>query len=103
MDAKEPDATRQADASTSAATGMRIYSAILGHVPEVDPTAPDPFVPQPTDRLRQIADLLHLAPDAQGKRHIPTWRQLLEGAAAATESAGKRLDEARQRMRDRAA
>ncbi len=85
--------------------GMRIYSAILGHEPSVDPTAPDllhrnRFV-EFTDNLRERAAAGQLP--AATPANVPAWRHLLEHAAAATSAATRRLDEARRRLRDRAA
>ena len=84
--------------------GMRIYSALLGREPEVDPDAPEAF------RTRRWADLTEMAEalrqtgvPAATPASVPTWRHLLEHAALATAEAGRRLDDARRRLRKRAA
>ncbi|MEM1011921.1 MAG: hypothetical protein AAGI46_06830 [Planctomycetota bacterium] len=97
-DAKRKTAPIDETDAVSPEAGMRMYAAILGHPPEVDPELPDPFA---TGRRKHLTDLLpHSTSSAES---TPTWRQLLDHAASATEHATRRLEQARQRLRDRAA
>jgi hypothetical protein len=78
---------------------MRIYAAILGREPELDPEAPDPF---PATTARSLAgDVRRLgttvAADLRSRRPA-TWQQLVGNASGWTTTAARRLREARDRL-----
>ena len=83
------DAIRPADAKPSPEAQMRMYAAILGREPVIDPNAP----PQ---TLIDV-DGLPIASPAQRR----TWRQLVDHAVTATDIAARRLREARRRVSQR--
>ncbi|MEL7238280.1 MAG: hypothetical protein AAGK78_05410, partial [Planctomycetota bacterium] len=92
------------DIETTGQGGMRIYSAILGRDPAVDPSAPDVVrtepLPEPHPQSRswtaavrgEVGKALHVP------RESPTWRQILEHLTA---SATQRLADARRRISDK--
>lgn len=94
----------EGDIETTGQGGMRIYSAILGRDPAVDPDAPDVVrtdpLPEPHSPERtwkqavrdEVGKALHVP------RDTPTWRQILEHL---TTSASQRLSDARKRIGDR--
>ncbi len=95
------DDAAEASSQVSTEAGLRMYAAILGHPPEVDPTAPDPF--EAGKRMHLTDFLPHQDEQGTPAHATPTWRQLLNHAAAATDQAAHRLEQARRRLRDRAA
>ena len=96
--------------------GMKIYSAILGHDPDVGPAGEEPPAPRPAwqqaqlclqeagDRLHEavprwqravlteVGRALHVPPAADE----PTWRQI---AQHLTDQASRRLADARKRLK----
>ena len=82
---------RPTEVKPSPEAQMRMYAAILGREPQIDPHAPP--LPQ------TLVDLDGLPVSQLAQRR--TWRQLVDHAVTATDIAARRLREARRRVSQR--